>query len=359
MSRHSQKIVAQVVQHLRPGGIETIVLALSKYQPFKTIIFSLEGTKEEAIEKWPILADVSSQLVFLNKPSGFSWSTLWQLHKLFKQYDVCAIHSHHIGPLLYGGLAAKLAHIDKHVHTEHDAWHLNNLKQRRLQKRLLMLMKPIMVADAIAVADQIKSSLNHHDVTLIHNGIDIGKFVPGNRNYSRNELDLPTGVVLIGTAGRLETVKGQDVLIDAMAHFSSTIHLAIAGGGSCEQQLKEQVARLNLEQQVHFLGPINDMTSFYQSLDLFCLPSRNEGLPLSPMEAQACGIPALITNVGGSAEALCQATGLLVEHDNVAQLVGAIETMISRSNPVNPRQFIFQHRNIQGMANAYTKLIFS
>ena len=359
MSYHQPKIVAQVVQHLRPGGIETIVLDLSKHQPFKTIIFSLEGTKEEAIARWPILAAISSQLVFLNKPSGFSWRILWRLHLLFKQYQVAALHTHHIGPLLYAGLASKLCNIKKHIHTEHDAWHLTDPKQCRLQKILLMLIKPIIVADALAVAEKIKFHLNQCDVTLIYNGIDTVKFFPGNRNISRNDLNLPTGVVLIGTAGRLETIKGQDVLIDAISNFSATIHLAIAGGGRCEQQLKEQVTQLQIEQQVHFLGPLDDMPSFYQSLDLFCLPSRNEGMPLSPMEAQSCGIPALRSDVGGSAEALCQATGLLVEPDNVAQLVSAIETMLSRNSPINPRQFIFRHRNVQGMANAYTKLISS
>jgi len=357
MFHHRKKVVAQVVQHLRPGGIETLVLTLLKHQPFKTIIFSLEGTKSEAIKRWPMLAKVSEQLVFLDKPNGVSVRTIWRLAHLLKHYQVSAIHSHHIGPLIYGGLAAKLAQITKHIHTEHDAWHLAKIKHRYLQRLLIKLVKPIVVADALAVAEKIKSHLNHHDITLIHNGIDLGKFVPGDRNNARRELNLPTGVVLIGNAGRLETVKGQDLLIQAMTQFSSTVHLAIAGGGSCEGALKKQVSRLGLEQQVHFLGPIDDMTNFYQSLDLFCLPSRHEGLPLSPMEAQACGIPALITDVGGSAEALCQVTGLLVERENVDQLVSAIETMLSRTKAISPRQFIFQHRNVHEMVNAYTKLI--
>ncbi|NRA53983.1 MAG: glycosyltransferase [Gammaproteobacteria bacterium] len=359
MQNQNDKIVAQVVQHLRPGGIETMVLALMKHQPFKTVIFSLEGTKEEAIARWPSLANVSSQLVFLNKRPGFSSLVIWQLSLLFKQHRVSAVHTHHIGPLLYGGIAARLANISKRIHTEHDAWHLNNFKQRSLQKLLLRLVKPIVVADAFAVAKKIRQYLNHHDITLIHNGIDTDKFVPGNRNNARSQLNLPTGVVLIGNAGRLESIKGQDLLISAISQFSSSVHLAIAGGGSCEALLKQQVAKLNLEQQVHFLGPLDNMLNFYQSLDLFCLPSRQEGLPLSPMEAQACGIPALITNVGGCAEAICQTTGLLVERDNVEQLVSAIEIMLSRRRQTNPREFIAQYRNVQGMANAYTKLICS
>jgi len=359
MPHQGERIVGQVVQHLQPGGIETMVLALLKHQPFYTVIFSLEGCKDDAIKRWPILAKVSDRLVFLEKPPGFTILLIWQLVAQFKLHRVNAVHTHHIGPLLYGGLAARLANITKHIHTEHDAWHLSNKKQRYLQKLLLHTVKPIMVADAYAVKDKIKLLLNHSDTTLIHNGIDITKYIPGDRNIARKRLNLPTGVVLIGNAGRLETVKGQDVLISALSQFSSTIHLAIAGGGSLEKQLKAQVSRLQLEQQVHFLGPIDDMTTFYQSLDLFCLPSRHEGLPLSPMEAQACGIPALITNVGGSAEALCHNTGLLVERDNVEQLVLAIETMLSRCRSTSPRCFITKHRTAQGMANAYVKLIYS
>lgn len=359
MSKHDKIVVAQIVQHLKPGGIEIMVLDLLKHQPFQTVVISLEGTKQQAIEQWPMLEKVSDHLVFLDKAPGFQWSLIMKLRRLFKSLKVSAVHSHHIGPMLYGGIAAKLANISKHVHTEHDAWHLSNLKRRYLQRLLLALLKPIVVADAQAVVQKAESYLNRQDIQLIHNGIDVEKFTPGSRNHARKQFNLPTGVILLGNAGRLESVKGQDLLISAMAHFSSSVHLAIAGSGSCERALKQQAIDLNIEQQIHFLGPLDDMTRFYQSLDLFCFPSRCEGLPLSPMEAQACGIPVLISDVGGSTEALCHTTGLLVKRDSVEQIVKAIDIMLSRHRVTCPRQFISMHRNVKGMAKAYSKLIYA
>ncbi|MCV5754523.1 glycosyltransferase, partial [Escherichia coli] len=81
------------------------------------------------------------------------------------------------------------------------------------------------------------------------------------------------------------------VLIEAFSHLESHTHLAIAGDGSQREQLEHLVRTLKLEQRVTFLGLVDDMPSFYQSLDLFCLPSLQEGFPLSTLEAQACDIP--------------------------------------------------------------------
>ncbi|NRA82565.1 MAG: glycosyltransferase [Gammaproteobacteria bacterium] len=357
MLKQTEVVVAQIVQHLRPGGIEMMVLDLLKHQNFKTVVISLEGTKEQAIGRWPILRKVSNHLIFMNKQPGIQLSLVFQLYRLFKQHQINTIHSHHIGPLLYGGIAAKLAKISKRIHTEHDAWHLDSLKRRYLQKSLLCIVKPILVADALAVANQVKRYLNIDNIELIHNGIDIEKFTPGDRNLARAKLNLSSGVVLIGNAARLEPVKGQDLLISAMSHFSSSIHLAIAGAGSCEKALKQQVAQLNIEHRVHFLGPLDDMATFYQALDIFCLPSRAEGLPLSPLEAQACSIPALLTDVGGASEALCHATGLLINGEDITQIVTAIETLLSRSSTQNPRHFVEKFRNVKNMSNAYSKLI--
>ena len=299
------KTIIQVVQHLRPGGIEIIALDLLTFaqKDEKTIIVSLEGSLQSAIKHWPKLADYRDNLIFVNKQPGLSPSLIKKLVNIFKQSKADAIHTHHIGPLLYAGLAARLSGIKHLIHTEHDAWHLNNKKRCLIQRVAINILQPNLVADAQTVADNMQQKLQYkHKITVIRNGINSQYYKPGSYLNARKALNLPANVQLIGCSGRMEKVKGQSVLINALSALSQNVHLAFAGSGSTEQSLRNLVKKLNLNQRVHFLGHLDDMPTFYQALDLFCLPSLNEGLPLSPLEAQACNIKTLVTDVGASRE---------------------------------------------------------
>jgi len=275
---------------------------------------------------------------------------------MLKQLGADAVHTHHIGPLLYAGLAARMAGVKSLIHTEHDAWHLNNPRRRNLQRRILKLLKPQLVADADTVAANMKKWLHCDDVLIIHNGIDTERFIPGDKVVARKRLGLPQDVQIIGCSGRLEEVKGQRILIDALEILPDNVHLTLAGIGSAEDALREQVARLGLGSRVHFMGRIDDMTTFYQALDIFCLPSFNEGFPLSPLEAQACNIPALVTNVGGSHETLCPNSGELVPKGDAKSMALRMHRMLLTHNGNSPRKFIQQQCDVRLMAGAYAAL---
>ena len=101
------------------------------------------------------------------------------------------------------------------------------------------------------------------------------------------------------------------------------------------------------------------MVCFYQAIDVFCLPSINEGLPLSPLEAQACGIPVVLTDVGGCKEACCPESGLMVPAKDVSALAWAIRNTlrkISRKQISSPRSFVIAERNFSNMFDKYRAL---
>lgn len=356
MNRGSTTI--HVVQHLAPGGLEALALSMLSYSPNRdnVLIISLDGTREESIANWPRLAQFQNQLLFLNKPNGYSVKTLFQLYKLFRTFKPSVVHTHHIGPILYGAIAARLANIRVRIHTEHDAWHLSNRKHRSLQSLAIRIAKPKLVADAALVRDQVKKQLNLDSVTVIKNGIDCAMFKPGSKQLARQVLNLPIDKFIVGTAGRLEHVKGHDVLIRAICSLPKNTHLAVAGDGSEREKLEALVSELGLKDRVSFLGLINDMPHFYQSLDLFCLPSRSEGFPLSTLEAQSCGIPTVATQVGATEETLCPSTGVCVPSENPLELAGAILSSIDNQAEVSPRIFVLKHNDIKTMIQAYHSL---
>ncbi|WP_019614110.1 glycosyltransferase [Psychromonas ossibalaenae] len=353
------KTVIQVVQHLRPGGIEIIALDLASFAQAdeKTIIISLEGDLKSAVAAWPKLKPFARQLIFLNKQPGLRPILVMQLLRIISKTGADAVHTHHIGPLLYAGLAARLAGVKHLIHTEHDAWHLKNSKRRFVQRCAVNLLRPILVADAQNVADNMRVFLQYkNEITIIRNGIDSKYFTPGNKIMARAFFSLPADVQLIGCSGRMEKVKGQSVLIHALSKLPLTVHLALAGSGSTETALRTLVDLLRLNNRVHFLGHIDNMPTFYQALDLFCLPSLNEGLPLSPLEAQSCNIAALVTDVGGAKETLCPDSGEFIAADDCTSMAETLLKMLHNPSNNKPRAFVKQHGDVRAMARSYAGL---
>ncbi|NRB39065.1 MAG: glycosyltransferase [Pseudomonadales bacterium] len=371
---HEGVCIVHIVQHLRPGGIECLVLAMMKNAGAKdrTLIVALEGRRQDAMQAWPVLSSYGSSIYFLDKPEGLSLVTVFKLHRLLKRLQADVIHTHHIGPLVYAGCINRLLSKRRHIHTEHDAWHLQSAKRRALQRSLLACSKPLLVADARSVASPLQELVKKQTVYVVYNGIDSDRFVPGQRYLASQRLGFTTLLyierdieqqIFIGTAGRLQAVKGQAYLIHAMLDLPNNSHLLIAGSGPDLKTLQQLALALGLKHRVHFLGQIEDMPSFYQMLHVFSLPSLNEGFPLSPLEAQSCNVPVVCSDVGACREAICPQTGLLVPKGDVDALGLAINTILTRgkasaaqtSRP-SPRQFVKKGKTLVEMMNCYQKL---
>lgn len=355
--RYGKKVI-HVVQHLAPGGLESLTLDLLSFAnpTDQVLIVSLEGTKEESLRNWPRLKAFENQLVFLNKRSGVHLSLILTLIKAFKTVRPDVVHTHHIGPLLYAGYAARMAGVPVRIHTEHDVWHLEDKKHQRIQGLALKAAKPTLVADASHVKEKLNACFSGSNSVVIKNGVDCTKFKPGSKLLARELFKLPEDKKIIGSAGRLELVKGHDLVIKALALLPKNTLLVIAGDGSQKESLQALVEKLQLSERVIFLGLVDNMPRFYQSLDLFCLPSRFEGLPLSPLEAQACNIRAVVTNVGASAEVLCPSTGILAKPNNAIDLAQSLARSLAHHSNTLPREFVVTNNNIHQMIRAYDDL---
>lgn len=347
--------VLHIVQHLAPGGLETLVLEMQARDP-NCHVASLDGDADSALAAWPRLADHADRLHFLNKPPGIRLDTILALRALISRLRPIAIHTHHIGPMLYGGLATRFAGSGaRWVHTEHDAWHLESAKRAALVRGIAMLLRPQMVSDADAVAEQLQQRCGIGSTT-IRNGIDTAKFSPIEKDVARATFDLPPDKILIGTAGRMEPVKNQALLLEAFAGIEHSVDamLVLAGDGSQRTALEAKAALLGLGKRVRFLGRVDRMPEYLSALDVFVLPSDKEGYPLSLLEAQACGVPVIATDVGGSRDAVCPTTGALFQAKDRKGLTALLRAF--RAPIQTPRDFVLAEGSIDAMAADYARI---
>lgn len=350
-------VVAHVVQHLRPGGIESLVLGMIEAEAagLRQIAVSLDGTADAAMAGWPRLRPLAGRLHFMAKPGGLAPALVPRLARLFRAEGVGVVQTHHEGPLLYGGPAARLVGA-RLVHVEHDAWHLADPRAARRTRLLMRALRPARVAVSGAVAEAGEAALGL-PFRVIGNAVDDARFTPGDRVAARRALGLPPVGPLVVAAARLEPVKGIDVLIAALAHLPGDIRLAIAGDGSRRADLEAQAAAL-APGRVIFLGRCDDMPALYRAADVFALPSRHEGLPLALLEAQSCGCPAVAADVGAVAGALDPATGRLVPPEAPGALAAALAEVLAGGAETAgaPRAFIRARHSHAAMLSAYHRI---
>jgi len=350
--------IVHIVQHLKPGGIESFALEFQKVASpfFDVYIISLERANYQ--NYWQDMPANTSFIQTLNKKPGWQLSIVNKLVKILKEIKPIYVHTHHIGPLIYGGVAARLANIRHVIHTEHDAWHLAVKKRKLLQFLALKLINPIFVADANFVAEKVRELMPTIEPIVITNGVDVDKFKPvlTDKDILKTEANLPLNMRYIGCAARLESVKAHHILIKALHLLPSSVGLLLAGTGSLQNELKDLVKQLNLQHRVFFLGHVVNMNNFYVLLDVFCLSSNNEGLPLSPIEAQACNVPVVLTDVGGCREAICKKTGTVVKPNNPMLLSQALLHCLKQNTEETPRNFVKNERSIKKMIRQYLSL---
>ncbi|HTB96706.1 MAG TPA: glycosyltransferase [Terracidiphilus sp.] len=133
-------------------------------------------------------------------------------------------------------------------------------------------------------------------------------------------------------AGRLETVKDYPTLLRAITLLSKQARLVIAGNGFHEQELRALAVELRLQPRVHFLGFVADLKHWMQAADGFVLSSLWEGLPMGLLEAAACSLPAVATDVPGSRDALTDGcSGFLAPPRNPIALAAAMAKLMQMS----------------------------
>jgi teichuronic acid biosynthesis glycosyltransferase TuaC len=169
---------------------------------------------------------------------------------------------------------------------------------------------------------------------VIGNGVDIGKFSPQSKIKARESLCISATAKVIVTVGGLVERKGFHRVIAAMPElikkFPDLTYLVIGGPGpegDMTKQLRQLVSDLKLDAAVKFLGPVasDQLSQPLSAANVFVLSTRNEGWANVLLEAMACGLPVIATDVGGNREVVASlALGTIVPFGDHAELVGAI-----------------------------------
>ncbi|WOI51986.1 glycosyltransferase family 4 protein [Parvularcula sp. LCG005] len=319
--------IARRALHVFPtfamGGAQRRFLQLVNGLPeWEHVVVALDGN-QQAAEALPLQASVTLDEVALDKASVLSLRNLRTLRALFRRAEadlLCTYNWGSIEAALANRLTARLPHV--HFEDGFGPEEAGGTIARRDQFRRFVLggrSHIVVPSNGLAgiAADRWKIPASR--LHLMRNGVDLQRFQPA---------AAPDRPVTIGSVGALRPEKNMGRLLRAVSAMETPAAVVLVGEGAERASLETLTADLNLN--CHFTGNLPDPSGAYHEFDIFALTSDTEQMPLTVLEAMACALPIVATDVGDVADMVSeQNRPFIVPRHDEAALTDALSQLSS------------------------------
>ena len=321
------------------GGVERYVLSVARQCRTRghrfSIIWEAEPTSRQFIEQLEEQAAESCVIPCRGRKAHF----FKEMRRWLKGNRPDILHAHLDTPAILSLLAARLTKVPWPVLTIHSGispWVAEH--KLTLKNRITTLTKLTLAKRVIAVSKQIKKDyerlrLKGRKMEVRYLGIELPQ--AGRSKASvRREFGLAEDDIVIATTAFHDPVKGLDILLRALALLAGQypkLRLLQIGAGSKPGQtesLKTLAQELGVDNRIIWTGLRDDVTDLLAGADIYCQPSRSEGLPLAILEAMGTSLPVVASDVGGNAEVVIPGqTGVLVLPEDPQSLAEGLGEM--------------------------------
>jgi len=323
------------------GGSERLILNLVRHLDRR--VFSPSVGWFMGVRPLKEFEELGVPLFNIPKVKRVDWSAMRQIGRIVADHRIDVINAHHFMSCFYAYYGTKIVNRAKLVYTEHSKSDVLAAagKWKTVGRRLLGSCDAV-----VGVSEPVSRTLESHfrvrreRVHTIENGVDLDLFRKPveDRARARERLGFSPREVLIGHVANFRHNKNHLFLIRAfhqIASRRSDITLVLVGQGfagdpeNSEPEITIYLREHGLEGRVRLMGYRPDVHELLGILDVFCLVSYTEGLPLSLIEAMASGLPVVGTDIDGIHGLVePERSGLLVSPDDVPGLTLALERLI-------------------------------
>ena len=366
--------IVHVVYSFSVGGLENVIVQLINQLPadrFEHVVLSLTTIGDFKNR----IAQQGVRFIELHKPPGHAVALYPKIYQLLRVIKPDVVHSCNLAALEIVPLCW-LARVPLRIHAEH-GWdtHDPQGKSPRYQ-RLRRAYKPF-VSHYVAVSKDLDDYLERaigvpqFRRSLITNGVDTQAFSPAQ--------GAPSAVPgcpfvlgenwLLGTVGRLQSVKNQPLLVRAFVRLlqdhpeaAIRMRLVVVGEGPLRAEIETLLADANVSHLAWLAGARDDVADVLRMLNCFVLPSQAEGTSCTLQEAMACGLPVVATAVGGTPDLLKHGeSGFLVDSDDEAAMANAIWALYTDKAKTlrlaqTARDWALQNFGLDAMVHSYESL---
>lgn len=320
--------VVHLVDSLEIGGLERLVHDMTVARgPESTSVACLTsiGLFGESLRR------LGTRIEYIGTEGGLV-PTVWRLQKHLRAMRPDVLHCHNIRQVLVGSCAAALGGGMPVVLTKHGIATPTGTVARRIYRYFLRR------AYVVAVSGEARQIMSEwmgagpHAVRYIANGIAMEPYrnLPS-REEAQKALGLRPSSFVVGTVSRIAHCKNHLLLIDIfhrlLQDFPDAL-LLVAGDGPELPAVERRIQERGVQSSVVMLGSRSDIPLVLAAMDVFCLPSETEGMPMTVLEAMAASRPVVASRVGGIPELLIEgSTGLMASPDGPGEFVAALSAL--------------------------------
>lgn len=346
------------------GGAEQVITNLVEHTDKTRYAVSILCLEEPVGAFGKQLMEKGVQVASFRRKPGFDTSLVGQIRRYLKRHQVAILHCHQYTPYVYG-LSAAVFTSTKVIFTEHGRFFPDKRRRKRvLLNPLLNRFTAYITAISVATKDALIQYENFpsEKIKVIYNGLDDVRYLLPPDVGLKKELGLPISARIMGTVGRLDSIKNQKMMIKALRQvrvsYPETV-LLIVGDGPERRNLEAFVAELGLTSHVIFTGFREDVHRFFSLMDVFLLTSFSEGTAMTILEAMASGLPTIVTDVGGNPEIVeAGKTGFVIPSDDEKALADRVLSFFNNPNTMKimgqaGRAHFENHFTVDKMVQAY------
>ncbi len=363
---NKQITVLRIQSRICIGGPAIHTEILSKYLPaerYRTILLGGavddgEKSKFDDLKNQHIDIRIIDEMRRVTNPLN-DLKAIWKIYRIIRQEKPSIVHTHTAKAGTVGRLAALLAGVPIIIHTFHghtfDGYFSRSLTFffKKIEQALAIFSTRI-----IAISPKQKYDLTEkyriappHKVDVIRLGFELERLQHVQKSATwRTTLGIRDSDFILGIVGRLVPIKNIAMGIEVVQRLhehKKAYHLCIIGDGPERHSLEQLSLAKGLNGYVHFLGWKTDIEEIYRNIDILLLTSINEGTPVAIVEAMACGVPVVATDVGGVADMIRHGqNGLLVRSGETRDMAEKIKLLMSQPGLAhllteNARDFAF------------------
>ena len=367
-------LIVHIVHHFDTGGMENGMVNLFNALPaarFRHAVICL--TQYSSFRER--ITNQNVDFYALHKSPGHHFAWVPQLWKLLRRLRPEIVHTRNLSALEAQFIAAA-AGVRRTIHGEHgrDVFDLHGLNRRYIWLR--RAVQPL-ISQYIAVSQDLARWLHKtvrvptRKIRQIYNGVDCTLFHPidGARHVALPEGFVEPKSIVFGSVGRMAEVKDYPTLTQAFIKLiqehpdaAPKARLVIVGEGVSRHVCADLLEAAGLSHLAWLPGERHDIPTLLRSMDVFVLPSLNEGISNTLLEAQASGLPVIATRVGGNVELVEEGVnGMLVAPSDVEKMAQALLSYIDaderiREQGQQARRRVAEAFSIAAMATAYAQV---
>lgn len=347
--------ICQIIPELGAGGAEKMCADLSielRKRGHEVIVISLYN-KKTSISK--SIVENNIPIYYLNKKKGLDTKCIYRLKKLLQRIHPDVIHSH-LYAIKYAVASSLFTGIPV-IHTVHNIAEKEQDNKDRLLCRLFYKRKLVI---PVAISKKIKTTIiNYYKlkpnyVPIVFNGINISKFDRKN-NYN---LHSPCKIIHVG---RFQEQKNHMCIVEtAKLLKEKNIKFILLGDGELKKEIEGYAKKEKLDYLFDFVGIVDDVNKYLYDSDIFILPSKWEGLPISVLEAMSAGLPIIASDVGGVGDLITTNENGILINPNAIELKNAITVLLCNKD-LRQKIGVSAYRDsrlysVSNMTNSYLKL---